>query len=620
MQRSIEGQRYSIIYRDAEAKALAKDLGRLKLLPFDTETDMTKDGLDWKRERQVVWQFHNGKEAFLVDARQVDMQIFKPVLESTKTKKLIHNSAFDAAWTMNEHGIAIRNIGDTRLNENLILGMNLPRQPPAGMKKAQFDELKPLYSSSLNFCLQRRHLPAKFEFIPHYWHEPIRNEKGKIIDFDKSKLEEWTPEQIIYDVRDVEHLVQLWEEQTEQLSRMDMSYLQDLENDVAEATYHMMNRGFHIDTKGYLKYAMQNQLAYEDAMDQLKELAPEVNNWAAPGQVSKYFGMQYIAEVRAMTTEQLPKAKQKVFELWSLASLNYKNVTTYGLGYIQRHLEDGSRMRCSLNQIVDTGRYSCDNPNLQQVPVMLKRGKKVYPLHYRDYFIPDKGNVFVVADFKSQELAIIAVGSGEESWIECLRTGGDLHAMVASMVFDDWNSLSDAEKKEKRRLAKDINFGIAYGLGAPGLQEKQEHLTIEECQAILDLYNATFPKIKKWLNQNAQFCVRTGTSYSFPPFNRLRTAPLETERWRFSNIGKNNPVQATGADMQKNAIRRMHSTGVYLIHCVHDELIAECKKSEAPKIKKLMAQAMIDAAIESLDEALTTPDIKIVNTWREAKD
>lgn len=633
MPKSLEGQDYDIVHKQRDAEALAKDLIKLKLLPFDTETDCTRDGFDWKREKQIVWQFHDEvrKRTYLIDCRRVDVQVFKPVMESGDVVKIIQDAGFDALWTKREHDINIFNIGDTRIQENLLMGMTWPRQPPKGMSKTEFDKLKPLYSASLKETLHRRGFPAKLEFIPHYWHQPIRNDKGVVIGFDKEKLEDWTQGQIVYDIRDVEYSCEIYRQQVEELKRGKMAYLSWMENALTEVTVAMSNRGFHIDVEGYLDYALKNERVYTRVLDDLKEIKDI--NWGAWQQTTKYFNVGKTDDIKklaeqAKLVDYMPDDqyyKNKALLLWDEMKEYEKSVNTYGLSYLAEHLEllpsGVGIIRSKYDQLKNTGRYSAEDPNNQQVPVQLKRGLKKIPLWFRKYWIPPPGYKLVVADFSAQELGIAAIASGEPVWLKILRAGEDLHNYTGGRILPGWNTYTDAKKKEDRRIIKDINFGSIYGLGPDGLATKAE-IDVDWAREIQAAWKAEFPTLVDWLNENAEFTKRTGVSYSMPPFNRLRTTYLETESWRKANIGKNNPVQATGADMAKRALLTAHDRGAIMIHMQHDELVAIARDNEEDILRTAhtINEAMREAAIEILGEAITYPDIHVCNNWLEAKD
>lgn len=585
---------YDIVTTTRDAALLAKDLRKVRRLPWDTETDCTNDSFDYMNERQVMWQYATEKKAWLIDVRTADPQVFKPIMEDPTIEKLVHNAAFDCSWTKREHNITTRGIRDTRLQENLMLGMNFPRKPPKGMKKVVFDSFKPALSASLEFCLSRRGLPDKLPFMPFYWNTP------------------WNDEQCFYSVRDVEFLLTLCDDQERFLIDNNMYNLMRLENRTAEITYHMMVRGFGVDSLRWRKLSRQYEDKYNRAMRTLSRLAPGVS-WTSPKQYCAYFGVQKTDDLEHMALDGI---KGEVLQAFKDARDWRKMVNTYGEVWLDKYLEDDSTVHCSYTQIVNTGRYSCDDPNLQQIPV--RTGVTRTAVHFKECFYPshyDNGR-FVIADFKGQELAIMAYGSQEPFWLEVLRAGGDLHAAIAEKYLfrDVWARSTDKERKEYRRLIKEVNFGIAYGLSNSGYAAKA-NVSIERANQILAAYRRAFPKLIAWLESNADFTKATGLSYSFPPFNRLRTTHLDPEQWRKKNIGMNNPVQGTAADMMKLAMCHVDKelTEEYgiIIHCLHDELIIECPLEYVDYVKEVIDYAMRKACITILGEALTYPEIEV---------
>jgi DNA polymerase I-like protein with 3'-5' exonuclease and polymerase domains len=575
---------HDIIKTAAAARALAKDLKRCPTVAWDTETD----GLDWIRGHMFWMQFSDGKKAWLVDIRKVDPLIFKSLLEGEGIK-IIHNSAFDAAWVKREFGINVRNIIDTRYQEQMILGIALPR----GLKKAEREMYEPLFSASLKWCLKRRGWADKMIFTPFF----------KDVEPDA--------EQIEYMVRDVEFLHALAQDQHCKIEAMGLQNVQILENEICEVVVEMMNNGFGIDKEGWLKYAQSEERIVNRASRKLKKIADI--NWGSWQQFCNYFGVHRTDDLAGYQyrSDRTPQ-QHEAYELFSaIRDGHVKNTTTYGVDWITNHVHRGL-VRCQYTQMVNTSRFSCDNPNLQNIPAETK---------HRSFMIPGHGknNVFIAADFSSQEMAIMAVGAQEQGWLECLRKGDDLHGKIASEILSDWDSYDEAEKKRQRKIVKIINFSIAYGAGTATIAERagvDEDTIVTRLSAMKRKYPALF----NWLNTNGKKAKVTWESYSMPPFNRYRSLVMETEGWRRVNIGKNNPVQATAADLSKLAMYLMWQKikgglKAWFIHMLHDELIIECHQKDAGKVSAVLVACMNQACIEILGEPLSNPEVKIKTNW-----
>lgn len=584
--------KYDIINNDKSLSALIKDLKRVKCIAYDTETS----GLDWIRGKMYWCQISDSKKAWLVDIRKADVQLLKPLLENPSVVKIIHNSAFDAAWHKREHDINIRSIHDTRYAEQIMLGVALGR----GLTKAEKEIYEDRFSSSLKHCLKRRGWPDKFEF-----------EEFQDLPHEPSK------QQQLYMVRDIEYLHPLMDDQVSTINKLGLENVLTLENTVAEITFEMMCNGFGVKEKEWLEYTESEEVIYNQCMEQLNAIAPV--NWNSWQQYCKFFGVARTDDLNELIAEynenNKPRSiKDEALALWREARHHYKAVTTYGRSWLAQHVHNGL-VRCQYTQMVNTARYSCDSPNMQNL--LPEVTKFLVPGHGR-------GNVFVIADFSGQEMAIMAYASQEPRWLECLREGGDLHGMVASDVLGDvWDNYSAEEKKAQRKIIKIINFSIAYGAGVETIAERAgtDRSTIS---VRLGKMKRLYPRLFSYLTRNGNEAKANFTSYSLPPFNRFRSLEMETEGWRRVNIGKNNPIQMSAADMAKLAMYYMYKEiqagfPALFIHMLHDELIIECKKSNSKKAAKLLAKCMNDACTAILGEALSAPEVKIQNSWDKLK-
>ena len=151
------------------------------------------------------------------------------------------------------------------------------------------------------------------------------------------------------------------------------------------------------------------------------------------------------------------------------------------------------RIHTSYNQAVAaTGRLSSTNPNLQNIPIKTERGREI-----RKAFVPrNEEYTLLSADYSQIELRIIASMSGDDAMKEAFRQGLDIHTATAANIFGV--ALADVDK-DMRRKAKSVNFGIVYGISAFGLSE-QLGIPRKEAAEIIDQYFATFPGIKKYMD------------------------------------------------------------------------------------------------------------------------
>jgi hypothetical protein len=314
---------YDVITKPREAIALARDLKRCKLGAVDSETE----GLDRFKQKNILLQISDGKRIWVIDRRTAGIEMFKPWLEDGSVEKILHNSFFDCCWLKWEFNIHVRNIYDTMYGERVMLGVVLPNKPDpkTGLTMARLNELKPHYSAALTYCLERRQLPAKFEFEPYYWFEPyFKMELKRILkrpnpkfpprlkiaaqeypefktkykilaQVNGSELYKIKDSQLFYAARDVENLHTLREDQMNKCAQLDLLNVLDLENRLCEITYMMSHSGMGCDSQRWLDYTAENEAVYNGYLDQLRGYADI--NWNAPAQVCKFFGVKYIAEL-----------------------------------------------------------------------------------------------------------------------------------------------------------------------------------------------------------------------------------------------------------------------------------------------------------------------------------
>lgn len=604
---------YDIIRNNREAKHLSKYLLTVPAIAFDSETDCTTDGFDWMNENQLFWQFSDGKRAFIVDLRRVDAQIFKAPLESRSITKIIQDSSFDCTWTAHEHNIRIRNIHDTRYQEQLILGIALGRE----MTKAQKAVFEPRYSASLRWSFFRRGWRDKTQFEPMY---PLP----------------WEPsqDQIDYMVHDVDQLHDLMNDQIDTLSRMGLENLSVLENEVCVITYTMMLNGFGLNVEGWNAFTAQEEIFCSKILNQLAEYANI--NWGSWQQYCRYFGVHRTSDLKDLDCKEdfltLGASPHDALRRWEALCLfrlyqeRRKNVTTYGRSFIDQFYRQGL-VRSKFTQIVNTGRFSSAQPDLQNIPSTTPHKSFMVPGHGTierirvagNVYINRNTNVFFRADFSGQEMAIIAFISQEPSWLQCLRDGGDLHTLVASTILAGWSSWPEEKRKRERRIIKVINFSIAYGAGVDTIAARAQ-ADPTDISMRLGLMQRAYPKVFASLNYNADLAKKTFEVRSLPPFNRYRSLALEPEGWRRRNIGKNHPVQGTAADMAKLALvyfqyKIDEGLPALLCHMEHDELIGECRREDADACAEVLRECMSRACADILGEALSQPEITISDNW-----
>lgn len=300
--------------------------------------------------------------------------------------------------------------------------------------------------------------------------------------------------------------------------------------------------------------------------------------------------------------------------------LEYRQLTklksTYADG-LANYIGGDSRIHGKFNQtITATGRISSTEPNLQNIPVRMELGRLI-----RKVFVPEKGYVFVDADYSQIELRILAHCSGDKQLINAYKEAKDIHRITASQVFHTpFDEVTDLQ----RRNAKAVNFGIVYGISSFGLSQDLS-ITRKEASEYIEQYFKTYPGIKIFLDDTVAYAKKMG--YVVTLFGRRRPVPeLASSNFMQRSFGErvamNSPIQGTAADIMKIAMigvnRRLKKDNMKsrLVLQVHDELLIEAHQSEVDAVKSILKEEMEQAA------SLAVPleiDMHVGNSWYEAK-
>ena len=303
---------------------------------------------------------------------------------------------------------------------------------------------------------------------------------------------------------------------------------------------------------------------------------------------------------------------QDILEYRGLSKLH----STYVEGLLKEQAADG-KIHCNFQQTVTaTGRLSCTEPNLQNIPIRMELGRLI-----RKVFIPKKDYVFVDADYSQVELRVLAHMSEDQELIDAFNRGDDIHTSTASKIFD---VEADEVTPLMRRTAKAVNFGIVYGESSFGLSQNLGISRKEAKQYIEDYFKA-YPKMKEFLDGLVATAKEKG--YSETLLGRKRPIiELQSKNFNLRGFGErvamNTPIQGSAADIIKiamvNVDKRLRNQQMKsrLILQVHDELLIEASKDEEDEVYKLLEEEMMGALKLSVPLEI---DIHSGDTWYEAK-
>jgi DNA polymerase-1 len=320
-------------------------------------------------------------------------------------------------------------------------------------------------------------------------------------------------------------------------------------------------------------------------------------NWQSPTQVLKVLrtrGHQINStHAAALATLDDPLAQ---------ALLEYRDAVikaqTFGREWIETSCHPlTGRVHAQYIQLgTPAGRMACIRPNVQNIP----RGPA-----YRSCIRAGDGHVLVKADFSQIELRIAAVVANDPAMLSAFQRRQDLHAVTAARVL---NVPLNQVEKSQRQLAKALNFGLVYGMGARGLQSyaaRHYHvaLTVAQANRHRQTFFQTYRGLWRWQQHVAQHLQRNRT---IETYTRIGRRQLNV---RHLPVALNSPVQGTGADGLKLALARLFEyrhevPWTRLVACIHDEIVAECPIDEAEQTARWLAHHMTAAMAEILGDTV----------------
>jgi len=286
-----------------------------------------------------------------------------------------------------------------------------------------------------------------------------------------------------------------------------------------------------------------------------------------------------------------------------------KSLSCFGENMLEVIGPKTGRIHADFRQIgAPTGRFSCSNPNLQQIP---------HEEEYRRCFRAPEGKKLVIADYSQIELRILADFSADRKFIDAFVSGADFHAATAALVFGcKTNEVTD----DKRSFAKRLNFGMVYGVGASRFA-MMTGLTQTEAENIMRRYFGTFSGLDAYLRDAGRRVIvdrvaRTGSN------RLLRLRFDDNDRQQMSaarRYGVNMPIQGTSADILKRALRILHDdirgTSARLVNIVHDEIVVECDAHDGEETAVKVSEAMSRAGSDFVSKVPIKVDVKIADEW-----
>ena len=291
--------------------------------------------------------------------------------------------------------------------------------------------------------------------------------------------------------------------------------------------------------------------------------------------------------------------------------------STYADGLLRFISEDGKIHTTFQQTVTATGRISSTDPNLQNIPIRSELGGEV-----RRMFVPTNGDrVFIDADYSQIELRVLAHITGDEEMCRAFREGLDIHSQTASQVF---GVAPNEVTAEMRRISKAVNFGIVYGISEFSLAE-DIGVTRSEAKRYIEAYLEHYSGVRDYMKRIVEEAKRDG--FVTTMFGRRRYIPeISSKNFNLRSFGErvalNAPIQGTAADIIKLAMiktaKRLCESGLdaKLILQVHDELIVEASRADAPEAAKVLSEEMENVC--RLNVPLEA-EAAMGDTWYDAK-
>lgn len=590
--------KYDLITTNENLLKVLPEIEKAPIVGLDTEGSK----LDPLTTKLLLLQIATKDKSYVFDCSKVDIGQLKILLEAERPLKIIQNAKFDYSILKAQTGITLGNLFDTMLAERIIT---------CGISRET--SLKALAEKYLGMKIDKT--------IREDFYQPGSPVLKGI----------FTQKQLEYAARDAWVLIKIFEKQYKQLTEEDLISTAKLEFAVVPVVAEMELKGSLIDTKKWrihiadlekkrdlIKKEIQGDIRHLSIYSQVDLFGNESDtvNLDSPLQLLQVF--KKLGEELPNTSEATLKKTTHPLAKKILEYRAYeKMITSFGETILEKINPVDRRLHPDFLQLgADTGRFACNNPNLQQIPA---------DSGFRSCFIANRGYKLITADYSQIELRIMAEVSEDPAFLKAFTQDLDLHSLTASQMF---RVPLAKVGKDKRFQAKSINFGLMYGRGAVSLSG-QIGLSVEESKKLLDVYFSSYKKVKRWLDNVGRMAVRDGGVRTLGGRRRMFTIP-ERSNPDYDRLlssverqGKNTPIQGTSADITKYALAYIHkelkdkNLDASLVHTVHDEIVVEARDDIADNVAKLMEKQMIKAGEKLLKKVPIKVDVHISDCWEK---
>jgi DNA polymerase I len=582
------GCNYCLIDNEARFADFIRQLKRQKLFAFDTETDALGAMQSNLCGMSFSWQKGTG---FYVPVRGPSgsqhlsfervMKDLRPILEDKSISKVGHNLKYDLT-VMRQAGVEMRGVAlDTMVAafvldaSQLQYGIDRMARQLLNFRKIATDEL--IGKGKLQRSMEK----IELERVATYASEDA-DIAFRLSELFGKKLDETPALRKLHD---------------------------EVETPLIEVLVEMETNGIAIDPAVLKEQSQAMGLKIEELRDQIFKAAGTEFNPDSPKQLAEVLFDKLKLKI-VKRTKTGPSTDIEVLE--RLADkhpvpkliLEYRSLVKLKNTYLDNLPEfvnpKTKRIHASFSQIgAATGRLSCSDPNLQNIPIRTDEGRRI-----RSAFVPGdpEHNLLLTADYSQIELRFLAHFTEEPALVEAFARDEDIHRTVAAEVF---NVAPEKVTREQRGQAKIVNFGIVYGVTASGLARRIEGMNVRSAGELITAYHKRFPRIKQFLEQ----CVSQAQTNGYVETLYGRRRPIfdihsqvVALRNAAERMAINSVVQGSAADLIKIAMNnvykrlRKENRPSKMLLQVHDELVFETPanvvEQEARVIREEMTTAM----------------------------
>lgn len=613
------------IYQELQFKKWLAELGEdLSVSPSDTPVAEFKAGnyhIVFDKEEFLIWCERLGaSEGFAFDtettslnAQQAHLVGLSFAIEAGEAVyvPVAHNymgapDQLDRDWVLEQLKPLLENPELPKIGQNVKYDMSVLANYDIHMQGVTFDTM--LESYVLDSVSSKHNMDSLSQ--THLGHKPVPYSdvagKGKKqITFDQVSIDIGGH----YAAEDADVTLRLHNTMMPSLTRQPKLHriFTELEMPLVSVLSRIECNGVLIDDTMLLQQSQELAMSMQEAEKTAYELAEGEFNLASPKQIQEILYEKMKLPVLKKTPKGAPSTAEDVLqELAQDHDLPRLILEHRSLGKLKSTYTDKlptminprtGRVHTSYHQAVTaTGRLSSSEPNLQNIPIRSKEGRRI-----REAFIAEPGKLIMAADYSQIELRIMAHLSNDKTLLHAFHNDLDVHRATASEIFSvELESVTG----EQRRHAKAVNFGLIYGMSAFGLA-KQLGVERKQAQTYIDQYFVQYPGVKDYMESTREFAREHG--YVETVFGRRLYLPdikasNHNVRQYAERTAINAPMQGTAADIIKRAMIDVdqwlacQNGSTKMVMQVHDELVFEVVEGEVDAVTEKLCQIMQNVA------------------------